>query len=1038
MTINKTFTWIIFLLFSIRLSAQQTSVFTEANLDYKKGMDFYDSGIFGMAMAEFSKVITKLSPVSEPTSDLLRTKAELAYAKSAVRLELPDGEKLMLDFIRKYNPDPISNQALRELADYYFDARKYDKAIEYYNMVPAYQLSSKERAELKFKTGYAYFVQKNFRQAKANLYQIKQLVQSEYYYPANYYYGLCEFFEGNYNEAASSLRVVENFPKYAPHIPYYVTQIYFAQGKYDELISYAESKLSVSGLRNDAEIRQLIGQAYFEKQDYQKALPHLEYYASRIGKMREEEFYQLGYTQYKTGNNQNAIKNLEELSRVESKLGQSAMYVLGDAYLKTGQKGPARVAFGNASKMTHDPVMQEDALINYAKLSAELKFDQDAITALQSIKSDSKYYAEAQEVMSEIFLNSRDYQRALSIIENMPNKTPKIRETYQKVAHLRGMQLVRDGVYTEAKTMFRKSLESPVNAEYKAMSTYWLGQVAHYEKDYNTSTSQMNSFLTMAKSLKNLPDESSVHTANYVLGYNYLKLKNYTTAEGYFKEAVAGIKRNNNFIKNDLVRKNVLGDAILRTGDCLFKRNKYDDAIKFYNEAIDGGYSGFVYAVFQKATIEGLRGKRTEQILALERIVEQYPNSEYADDALLQLGRIYQEINRLKEATVPLKKLVTDYRNKSDLVCRALIQLGLISYNQGNLEVAINYYKQVFSNNPTASEATETMNNLQEIYVRNLNKPDEYFAFVETLPGYSLDATAKDSINYKAAESQYLDGNYDKAIAGFTNYINKFPNGPNRLPAQFNRAESYMVLKDYSNALKDYEYVVNRGSSKYYLKAVEKAALIAYNHEQNFTKAYNYYSLWEQNADTEQNRFEAQLGALRCAYRLNNASAVLDLANKVANNPNANKEQKANASFYIGKISLDRKDFDSAREAFNKVIKNVDNELAAESRYHIAYIYYLERDLNTALDICERANRESSQHPYWVAKSVILMSDIYVEKGDLMTARAILEGLLSKYKGDEELINIAKTKKAQLDKQLDARSRLDSGNNNTLELDEDN
>jgi TolA-binding protein len=301
-----------------------------------------------------------------------------------------------------------------------------------------------------------------------------------------------------------------------------------------------------------------------------------------------------------------------------------------------------------------------------------------------------------------------------------------------------------------------------------------------------------------------------------------------------------------------------------------------------------------------------------------------------------------------------------------------------------------------------------------------------------------VDDAAKDSINFKAAQAQYEDGKYDKAVQGFTTYINKFPNGRSRLVAQFNRGESYMVLKDYSNALRDFEYVVNRGPSKYYVKAIEKAAAIAYNHEKDFSKAYNYYTLWEQNADSEQNRFEAQLGALRCAYRLNNQKAVNDLSNKVANNPNASPEQKANANFYLAKIAMDKKDYDSAREAFNKVIKAVDNELAAESRYQIAYIYYLERDLNTALAICERAGQESSAYQYWVAKSVILISDIYVEKGDLVSARAYLEGLLAKYKGDEELINIAKQKKAQLDKQMDANSRLDSGSKPTLEFEDDN
>jgi TolA-binding protein len=150
-------------------------------------------------------------------------------------------------------------------------------------------------------------------------------------------------------------------------------------------------------------------------------------------------------------------------------------------------------------------------------------------------------------------------------------------------------------------------------------------------------------------------------------------------------------------------------------------------------------------------------------------------------------------------------------------------------------------------------------------------------------------------------------------------------------------------------------------------------------------------------------------------------------------------EQKANANFYIGKISLDKKDYDNARASFNKVIRAQESsEIAAESRYHIAYIYYLERDLNTALDICQRANRESAQHQYWLAKTIILMSDIYAEKGDLLSARTLLEALLEKYKGDQEIIDTAKAKKAQLDKLSNESSRLNTKPVEKIEFDSGN
>ena len=81
------------------------------------------------------------------------------------------------------------------------------------------------------------------------------------------------------------------------------------------------------------------------------------------------------------------------------------------------------------------------------------------------------------------------------------------------------------------------------------------------------------------------------------------------------------------------MKKQVLADATLRAGDALFKENNYNSAIKYYDEAINKKYSGYVYALYQKAIIEGLRGNPTDQILALERLTEQYPKSEFSTRA---------------------------------------------------------------------------------------------------------------------------------------------------------------------------------------------------------------------------------------------------------------------------------------------------------------------------------------------------------------------------------------------------------------------
>ena len=1020
------------------LMAQQTTVFTEANEAFKTGNILFEQGVFGNAQREFQRTLRLLQPVNEPDAELLRTKAELNYARCAVRLEQPDGEKLILDFVRKYAPNPMSNQALVEVANYYFNARQYEKAAEFYADVPTFSMTREQRSEVKFKLGYSLFVKKKFAQAKSHFRDIKDL-ENDYYYPTNYYLGLCYFFEGSYDSALRQFSVVERTRKYGSHIPYYKAQIYFAERRFDELIAYAEPKLKGNDVRKEKELKQLVGQAYFEKAQYDRALPYLQYYAERTSRLREEELYQIGYTYYQVGDYAKSIQYLKDLTTVDSEIGQNAMFILGDSYLRLNQRPSARTAFGSAKRMPYDASIQEEALWNYAKLSYELKDPREAISSLQELRPESRYYVEAQELMSEIFLSYRDYKQALDILAGIPNKTPNLMETYQKVSLYRGLQLLQNGQDAAARPLFVQARDISIDARTRAVAIYWLGDIDHRNGEYDNSIRNMGQFLTLAKTQNQLPDESSIFTANYTQGYNYLKQENYAAALGFYEEAVSGIKRNKPFIRNQKLQNYVLGDATLRAGDCLFKRNQYQRAVNYYNEAIEKQYTGYVYALYQKAVIEGLMGRTTNKIVALEKIASQYPESEYADDALLQLGTTYQEIGQLSKASEPLKTLLRNYRGKSDLISKALLRLGLISYNQGSLDAAINYYKQVFSSNPEASEANLALAALEEIYVDDLGRADDYFAFLETVQG-NVESEVRDSINFRAAESQFENANYERAVNSYTDYIRKFPRGRYLLPAYYHRAESYSVLRQYTEALFDYEEVVDKGPSSYYLKALEKAAIIAYNHEQDFSQAFNLYSQLEEASTSPDTRFEAQLGALRSAYRIGRTDAVYSLARKVANNPNASQLQVATANFYMGKMAFDQSDYDNALTAFNQVINLSDNEQTAEARYLKAYIYYLRRNLEEAQQMCINANKESSGYPLWVAKSIILLSDILSEKGDLYNARAALEALLENYQGDPDVVNEAKRKLDIINGQLNSASRLstDPRDSGTLEMDEGN
>jgi tetratricopeptide (TPR) repeat protein len=1027
-----------FMLVHWSVDAQQTMVYKDANLAYKKGIDFYQNGLYGAAQTEFKKVIEETRPAHQQKVNTMIESAKMHYALSVLKLERPEGEQLVLDFINQYSPNSIANTAQFEIGKYYYAKKNYDKAIKYLHVTKTLTLTNDEIIERSFKLGYSFFVKKRFDEAKDEFAKVKEVEKSQFYEPSNYYYGILEFFDDKYKSALGSFKRVENSNRYKHVIPYYICQLYFAQGQYDELLSYGTEKLKNSNIKNRKEINQMVGQAYFERKDYKNALPYLQEFTDNSSKLREEDLYQVAYTQYQNKKYLDAIRNFEELAGLKNKIGQNALYNLADCQLKVSDKLSARNAFKAASQMNFDLKIKEESKFNYAKLSYDLKDDKEAISGLRAVQSSSSNYSEAQRLLSKVFLRTNNYVDAIRTLESIPNKNSNLREAYQKVTYARGIQLFNDSKTNASRAMFAKSLKNPINAKTRALTYYWLGEIDHLAKDYDGSIQNYGQFLTIAKSIGGLPDESSEYTANYAQGYNYLKKSDYITAQRFFFTSIKGIEDNRTRIFSDYVKVQVLGDAILRNADCFFKRNKYNEAMINYNKVITRNLSGVDYALFQKGVIEGLSGKPLKKIVTLEKLVSKHAKSQFADDALLELGRTYYSLNKPREANTSLNQLVNNYKGKSDLVNTGLLQLGLIAYNLNETDKALNYYKQVFTGAPYSKEAKDALKGIEEIYI-DRGETEKYFAFLNSVPGYQVNETTKDSLTFRTAEAQYRVGDYDKAIVSYSNYITKFPNGSNIIPAYYQRGESYFTKKDYPNALKDYIYVADRTPNQYQARAARKAGYIAENFTKEYDKAYTYFNKLANYSSDPDDLYTAQLGSMRGAFFTKKNAEVETIANNLFSNPRATAKDRAEASFYLGKVALEAKNWSKAEKNFKQVKLLISNIWAAESHYQLAYILYQQRKLQKAQDLALDFSSEYPDYIDWYARSIILLADIFSEQDDLFNAKASLESVIDNYEGDQSIIDLAKEKLAKLKKVEQERSRIDNGNGNgDLEMDDGN
>lgn len=939
----------------------------------------------------------------------------------------------LIQLVETYAPHPALTLAYQTLGSHYYNKQDYQLCIDYFDKVNPSHLSEIDRSAYNFKKGYAHFVLKEFDEA-ASLLADTKAIRNIYYYPTNYYWGMCQYFAGNYETAVEAFDRVSTSTVYKPLIPYYIAQIYFAQEQYDLLISYGEQTIQQASTQNIKDIRLLIGQAYYKKGMYERSLTHLEYYEANTTTLTKEEFYQLAFTQYRLGYYERGIDNFLELTLLDEEMGQVASNYLADCYQRMGDQSSARSAYRRVSQMDYNPQMQAEALFNYGKLSAELGFDRAAINALVTTPKGSPYYSDTRIIINDLLRSTDDFAKAIDIINSLPDVTDDLKATHQQLNYKQGLRLLGDGNYEAADSFLLAAETYPLSQQVVAQSRYWRAYIPHILDDYEASIMAMERFYPQAKGIElSLDSRSSVYAADYTQGYNYLKLEDYSTAGFFLKRAIQGINQYRDRISDKTILTEILPDALIRAGDCYFKLGEYSEAALYYNQSIDRKQAGYVYAMYQRALIEGLTGNIYDKVITLQDITDLYPDHPYADDAFMQLGDTYLALDRYLPARNAFLTVADDmggpFKNK------ALIKLGLISYNQGDIEAALNYYKRIYGNNPTASESQEAVLAIEEIYIEEIGDTEAYFSWLGTMPGLEVSAFAKDSLNYKVGLNYYEKANYEAANEAFATYLKKYPSGYYRHQARYYSGESYAALKQYSDAQRMYDAVIQPGFNPFYTKALRKGAIIAYNHTRNYAKALRYYQLLSRQDIDDTQVYEAQLGGLRSAYRAKDYTATQLYASAVKGNPLSQASERTAANYYVAKLAQDQKEYDVSIDHYRKVASATSNEQGAESRYRIGQIYYIQGRMADAERQCAITNQESKGYPYWIAKNLILLSEIYLRNEDLFNARAATEAVIDNFKEadiQEEaktLLSRIQAREAELDriKKDNGQLELDNG-----------
>ncbi len=979
---------IILSLLAVVLSAQQPYFYEAELTDFNSADQLFNATMFGASRTEFNDFIQKA------TNDhaILADEANFFQALAAKKLHNKDCVPLMLAFVKQHPQSPRRHDMLYFLGDYYLINNNHKEALIYFDQANPERISPELRTELLFKRGYCYFMTKKYSQALAQFDKINTN-SNKYASAVKYYRAHVDYQQGNLNVALKAFIDLEKDPVFADVSRYYIAHISYLQEHYTDAIRYAEP-LAKDDSKKAINMQRIVADSYFALNNYDKAVTAYQQLEHKTRRLTKPDHYHYGMALYFTANYNEAIEELKQVLDNNDETAQNAHYHLADCYLHIGDKKKARTAFDAASKPSYDKAIREDAHFQKLKLAYELNFSPfselitEFLTFIERYPNSDKI-DEAYDYMSKAFLTTKNYRQALVTMEKIKHKNLKTYTALQRLAFFRALELYTDQKFDEAQQYFDYSLKyGSYDPKLKARAYYWKGECAYRTNQIDSARQLYNRFILSPPAT----ETEEFTTAHYNLAYTYFNEKDYQEAYHWFIKYVSLNNTNN---------ERLLGDAYNRLGDCLYIQRHFDSAVEYYDKALATSPQVGDYSMLQKAICLGLSKDNQQKIEQLDQLIATYPSSQYLANAYYEKARAHVALNQIKDAIYNYK-VVKERYPRGSLASKSMLQLGLLYYNNDEYDNSMAFYKRVVNEYPSTPEATDALAGLRNVYMER-GDYDGYIAYTKTLGAFArVELHEQDSLLYTSAERLYLKQDFTAAQASFERYLSEFNDGRFTTNANFYLANCHDMNGNEQAALQAFDYVANQPRSIFTEDALIRSGEIYFKQE-NYAKALDIFNRLEEEAEIETNKIEAIIGQMRCNQRLNNPTQCIASADKVIDMPQTSPEILREAKYIKAKSLIATNQEKQAEDLLKDLAENTKSAEGAEAKYLLAQAYF---DQN----LTDKAEKEvfdyvekGTPHQYWLARSFILLADIYHQKAEDFQALQYLESLSDNYNADDDI-----------------------------------
>lgn len=961
---------------------QERSV--EAYLSRSK--ELYTSGLFREAKLVLQRAADAARHLGKENTIVL-SEVELYTAMCEARLG--DGIDALRQFVAHYPTSSFRNEALLALGTEYYEQELWEEATATFEQVDVSHLTAVQSERLSFECGHAYY--KLYDVAACRKWLANVAHSTIYGSHARYMLGYLAYEEEDYATARSIFASFANDPHYAGVIPYYMLHVEYMMKNYEYVVVNVDDVLKGVGGSRHQELHRMGAECQFRMENWSEAYKHISALEDEIGDaISREENYIAGYSLYRLGEIDRAADYLHNACGADDTLTRNAAYHLADCRLKQGDKEAAMHSFSMAYSVDGNDPITEDAMYNYCKLLAELgtsQLDSEILKMSDFIVRfpHSEHRQEIEGYLVAACYSANDLKAAYGILEGFNTTRGKIGKAMQSVAYYYAAECYTMGNYEEASEYAELALDlSDHDKDIYARTLYLLGNLDYHAGNYKMSASMFRSYLS----------KRTTHHADYPYAYYNMAYAKYSNKQ--YKSAYNDFK---SFLEMRNQKDEYYDDANCRMGDAMAATGSYKQAIKSYEVVAEGSSDARHYAAYRIATMHGLAGDVDARIKSLQAIVNA-GEGPYVATAHYEWGTTLIGESRFAAAAEVFETFVEAYPKAKE---RPLVlgNLALAYRNLGKNQEALAVYHRIVSEDKSSMAAHNALGEIRTIYMEN-NDVDGFFAYADQVGMNSdLGAVQRDSLSYVAAQRVYILGDKRTASTSFDKYLSEYPSGIYSDAALYYSADCRAELGDVPGAQEQLSRLVAMPNSKYIRRGYEKMARLAID-TKDWATVNSSFQWLVSTAGSRSEKVEALTSYLAAVLESGDNGRIVEAALYVESQKGVPASLVRRAQFERAKAEQARGNRGGALEIYNILRENVANEEGAESAYRVIEMAYDSGNYSGAESLVFEFASKNTPYQYWLAKSFLVLGDVYVTKGNLFQARATYQSVVDGYSNQND------------------------------------